>query len=58
MFAGHQVVSALALGADYIAPYLGRMNDAGMDVSEGGWIQVPLPLMWTPCASAAAAPAH
>ncbi|MEM9945357.1 MAG: transaldolase family protein [Cyanobacteria bacterium P01_D01_bin.36] len=27
----HQVLIAAALGASYVAPYLGRMNDAGQD---------------------------
>ena len=27
--ASHQVLTAISLGADYIAPYLGRMTDAG-----------------------------
>lgn len=31
VYATHQVVSATALGAAYAAPYLGRMNDAGLD---------------------------
>lgn len=29
VYSVHQVVTALAAGASYIAPYLGRMNDAG-----------------------------
>lgn len=29
VYSTHQVVTALALGANYAAPYLGRMNDAG-----------------------------
>ncbi|GAB4819137.1 hypothetical protein N2152v2_006183 [Parachlorella kessleri] len=29
IYAPHQVVTALACGASYAAPYLGRMNDAG-----------------------------
>ncbi len=29
--ASHQVLTAIALGADYLAPYLGRMTDAGQD---------------------------
>lgn len=33
IYASHQVVTALACGASYAAPYLGRMNDAGKDVS-------------------------
>jgi transaldolase len=28
----HQVVTALAVGGFYVAPYLGRMNDAGKNV--------------------------
>lgn len=31
VYASHQALSAAALGADYAAPYLGRMNDAGRD---------------------------
>jgi len=31
VYAAHQALSAAALGADYVAPYLGRMNDAGRD---------------------------
>ncbi|MEM9150069.1 MAG: transaldolase family protein [Cyanobacteria bacterium P01_F01_bin.3] len=31
VYAVHQVLIAAALGASYIAPYLGRMNDAGED---------------------------
>ncbi|BCP51674.1 putative transaldolase [Kaistia sp. 32K] len=31
VYAAHQAVTAAALGADYVAPYLGRMNDAGRD---------------------------
>ncbi len=31
VYAAHQALSAAALGADYAAPYLGRMNDAGRD---------------------------
>lgn len=34
VYATHQVVSAVALGATYAAPYLGRMNDAGKDGME------------------------
>ncbi len=30
--------AAMAIGADYVAPYLGRMDDAGMDVRT--------PLLW------------
>lgn len=33
MYAAHQAFTAIAAGADYAAPYLGRMNDAGKDVS-------------------------
>ena len=33
VYSAHQVVTALAAGASYVAPYLGRMNDAGKDVS-------------------------
>ncbi len=29
--ASHQVLTAISLGADYLAPYLGRMTDAGQD---------------------------
>lgn len=29
VYSAHQAVTALAAGASYIAPYLGRMNDAG-----------------------------
>ena len=29
VYSTHQVVSAMALGAYFVAPYLGRMNDAG-----------------------------
>ena len=31
VYAPHQAMAAAALGADYAAPYLGRMNDAGRD---------------------------
>lgn len=31
VYAAHQVLPAMAAGAHYIAPYLGRMNDAGRD---------------------------
>lgn len=31
VYAAHQVLPAIAVGAHYIAPYLGRMNDAGRD---------------------------
>jgi transaldolase len=31
VYAAHQVLPAIAVGARYIAPYLGRMNDAGRD---------------------------
>lgn len=31
VYSVHQVVTALSVGAQYIAPYLGRMNDAGKD---------------------------
>ncbi|KAK9840782.1 hypothetical protein WJX81_004350 [Elliptochloris bilobata] len=31
VYAAHQCVTALAVGADYLAPYLGRMNEAGRD---------------------------
>lgn len=30
-YAPHQVLVAAAIGANYVAPYLGRMNDAGRD---------------------------
>lgn len=33
VYSAHQVVTAVAAGATYAAPYLGRMNDAGKDVS-------------------------
>jgi len=32
VYSTHQVVTALSLGAYYVAPYLGRMNDAGKNV--------------------------
>ena len=32
VYSVHQAVTALSLGASYVAPYLGRMNDAGKDV--------------------------
>ena len=32
VYAAHQCVTALAVGADYLAPYLGRMDEAGKDV--------------------------
>lgn len=32
VYSSHQVVTALSTGAKYVAPYLGRMNDAGKDV--------------------------
>lgn len=31
VYGAHQALSAAAIGADYAAPYLGRMNDAGRD---------------------------
>ncbi|MBN1565933.1 MAG: transaldolase [Anaerolineae bacterium] len=31
VYAAYQTLTALALGADYAAPYLGRMNEAGRD---------------------------
>jgi transaldolase len=31
VYAAHQVLPAIAAGAHYVAPYLGRMNDAGRD---------------------------
>jgi transaldolase len=31
VYTAHQALSAAAIGADYVAPYLGRMNDAGRD---------------------------
>jgi transaldolase len=31
LYASHQVLAAMALGARYAVPYLGRMNDAGLD---------------------------
>jgi len=31
VYSVHQAVTALSVGAQYIAPYLGRMNDAGKD---------------------------
>ena len=34
-FSSHQAVTAMAMGVDYLAPYLGRMNDAGKDVGLG-----------------------
>lgn len=32
VYSVHQVVTALSVGASYVAPYLGRMHDAGKDV--------------------------
>jgi len=32
VYSTHQAVTALSLGAYYVAPYLGRMNDAGKNV--------------------------
>jgi len=31
MYSAHQVLAAAALGANYAVPYLGRMNESGMD---------------------------
>jgi transaldolase len=31
VYAAYQTLTAMALGADYAAPYLGRMNEAGRD---------------------------
>ena len=31
VYSSHQVVSSVAVGAEYAAPYLGRMNDSGKD---------------------------
>ena len=31
VYAAYQVLTAITLGADYAAPYLGRMNEAGRD---------------------------
>ena len=36
VYAAHQVVTALAMGAAYAAPYVGRMTDAGKKVRWGG----------------------
>ena len=33
VYASHQTLTAVAIGADYVAPYLWLMNDAGRDVS-------------------------
>ena len=33
IYSSRQAVAAVALGADYLAPYLGRMNNAGRNVS-------------------------
>lgn len=32
IYASHQVVTSLAMGAVYAAPYVGRMTDAGKNV--------------------------
>lgn len=32
VYTAHQAFTAIAAGADYAAPYLGRMNDAGRNV--------------------------
>ena len=32
VYTAHQAFTAMAAGADYAAPYLGRMNDAGKNV--------------------------
>lgn len=34
LYAAHQVATAMALGAQYAAPYLGRMDEAGRDGHE------------------------
>ena len=34
VYTAHQAFTAIAAGADYAAPYLGRMNDAGRSVSD------------------------
>jgi hypothetical protein len=36
VYASHQVVTALAMGALYAAPYVGRMTDAGKNVRPAG----------------------
>ncbi len=33
VYTAHQAFTAMAANADYAAPYLGRMNDAGRRVS-------------------------
>ncbi len=34
VYTAHQAFTAMAAKADYAAPYLGRMNDAGKSVSD------------------------
>lgn len=34
VYSAHQAVSAVSMGVNYVAPYLGRMNDAGKNVSK------------------------
>lgn len=43
VFAAHQCLTALAVGADYMAPYLGRMDDAGKDVRACAVLAHPMP---------------
>ena len=45
-YAPHQVLVAASIGANYVAPYLGRMNDAGRDgigtivsIQDGGRVE-------------------
>jgi transaldolase len=39
----------MAIGADYVAPYLGRMDDAGMDVRTPLlWVQ-RITFQWSGC---------
>ena len=34
VYAPHQALAAAAIGAHYVAPYLGRMGDAGLDAAD------------------------
>ena len=48
-YAPHQALSAAALGAAYVAPYLGRLDDAGRDgAAEVGQMQAALRAVGAP----------
>lgn len=41
IYSARQALAAVGLGADYLAPYLGRMNNAGRNVSPSSLFQLP-----------------